>query len=61
MSLFNDTDWTKSGHSLDRIANYKEVTDYAKRFLRGHRSFFGLENEENGMERTLTNQKKMRQ
>ena len=42
MSVSNDIDWTKQGHSLDRTSNSKEVSDYAKRFQRGHWSFLGL-------------------
>ena len=46
MSMFNDTDWTKNGNSTHRISNSKEVRDYAKRFQRGHWSFFGPGNED---------------
>ena len=47
--MFNDSDWTRIGNSLHCIVNSKEVRDYAKRFRRGHWSFFGLGDEENGM------------
>ena len=57
MSMFNDIDWTKDGNSLHFAVNSKEVRDYAKRLRRGHWSFFGLGNEENGMERKFTSQK----
>ena len=35
MSMFNDTDWTKHGHSLDTISNPKEVRVYVKSVQRG--------------------------
>ena len=57
ISMFNDIDWRKNGNSSEYISNYKQVCDHAKKFQRGHWSFFGHENEENGMGRTLTNQK----
>ena len=46
MSMSNDIDWTKHGHSLDCTSNSKEVSDYAKRFQRGHWSFLGLGEED---------------
>ena len=57
MSMFNDIDWRKKGHSLHRISNSTEVRDYGKRFQQGHWSFFGPGNERNGMGRMLTSQK----
>ena len=47
--MFNDSVWTRIGNSLHCIVNSKEARDYAKRFRRGHWSFFGLGDEENGM------------
>ena len=46
MSVFNDIDWTRNGNSFECISKSKEVRDYAKRFRRGHWSFFDPENEE---------------
>ena len=39
------------------ISNSEEVKDFAKRFPLGHLSFLGLGEEENGMERKITNLK----
>ena len=37
----NDIDWTERGNSEKCISNSEQVTDYAKRFSRGHWSFLG--------------------
>ena len=60
VSMFNDIDWTQNGHFSECILNAREVSDYAKKFLRGHWSFLGPGDEEkSGMERAFTSQKEM--
>ena len=46
MSMFNDIDWTKKGHSEKCISNSEQVKNYAKRFSRGHWSFLPSGDEE---------------
>ena len=46
MSMFNDIEWTKKGHSDVCISNARKVSDCAKEFPRGHWSFLGLGDEE---------------
>ena len=46
MSMFNDIDWTVKGNSKICISDSKQVKNYAKRFPRGHWSFFGPGDEE---------------
>ena len=41
MSMFNDIDWRKRGNKEDCITNALRVTEYARRFTRGHWSFPG--------------------
>ena len=41
MSMFNDIDWTKRGHSQKCISNSEQVKNCAKRFSRGHWTFLG--------------------
>ena len=57
MSMFNDIDWTKNGNSDVCISNVREVSDYAKEFQRGHRSYVGPGDEVSGTERATTSQK----
>ena len=45
MSMFNGIDWTNNGNSDVCIWNSEQVSDYSKKFQRGHWSFFGLEEE----------------
>ena len=45
--MFNDIDWTKIGNSDECISIATEVSDYAKKFPRGHWSFLGLGDERN--------------
>ena len=44
--MFNDIDWTKSGNYPECILNAREVSDHAKKFQQGHRSFLGPGDEE---------------
>ena len=57
ISMFNDIDWTKKGNSDVCISNATEVSDYVEEFQRGHWSFLGPGDEENGKERTTTSKK----
>ena len=57
MSMFNDIDWTKQGNYNESFSKSEKVKDFAKRFPLGHWSFLGQGDEENGMERTITNLK----
>ena len=57
MCMFNDIDWTKKGNCDECSSNSEKVKDFAKRFPLGHWSFLGPGEEENGMERTVTNLK----
>ena len=41
MSMYNDIDWRKRGNSENCIANAHRVTEYTRRFTRGHWSFPG--------------------
>ena len=45
MSMFNDIDWTRKGNDGIGISNSEKVKEYAKRFLQGHWTFLGPENE----------------
>ena len=44
-SMYNDIDWGKRGNKEDCIANALRVTEYGRRFTRGHWSFLGLGSE----------------
>ena len=57
MSMLSDIGWTKKGNSENCIQNSEQVKNYAKRFSRGHWSFQGPGEVENGTERTPTNLK----
>ena len=39
MPMYNDIDWTTRGNKENCIANAPRVTEYARRFTRGHWSF----------------------
>ena len=41
MSMYNDIDWRKRGNRENCIANAHRVTEYVRRFTRGHWSFPG--------------------
>ena len=41
MSMFNDIEWTKRGHSETCNSNSEQVKKYAKRFSQGHWTFLG--------------------
>ena len=41
MSMFDDIDWRKRGHSERCISNSEQVKNYAERFSRGHWTFLG--------------------
>ena len=41
MSMYHDNDWRKRGNSENCIANAHRVTEYDRRFTRGHWSFLG--------------------
>ena len=45
MSISNDIDWTKENSKVC-LSNSEKVKNYAKRFQRGHWSFFGPRDEE---------------
>ena len=45
MPMYNDVDWGKRGIRENCIANVHRVTEYARRFTRGHWSFQGLGSE----------------
>ena len=45
MSMFNDIEWTKRGNLEQCISNSEHFKEYAKRFSRGHWTFFGLGDE----------------
>ena len=45
MSMFNDIDWTKKGNSND-FSDSVNVSDYAKRFQKGHCPLLGPDDEE---------------
>ena len=45
MSMFNDIDWTAKGNEENCISNSDKVKMYAKRFSKGHWTFFGLGDE----------------
>ena len=55
MSMCNDIDWGKRGNREKCIANAQRVTEYARRFTRGHWSFLGLDRRRNGTELTSVN------
>ena len=44
--MFNYMEWRKKGNSDVCVSNAREVSDYAKKFPRGHWSFFGPGDEE---------------
>ena len=46
MSMYHDKDWRKRGNRENCIANARRVTEYARRFPRGHWSFLGPGSEE---------------
>ena len=41
MSVYNDMDWWNRGNEENCIANALRVTEYARTFTQGHRSFLG--------------------
>ena len=41
MSMYNDIYWGKRGNKEIYIANAHRVSEYARRFMRGHSSFLG--------------------
>ena len=41
MSMYNGIDWTRRGKKENCIANALRVTEYARKFTQGHRSFPG--------------------
>ena len=41
MSMYNVTDWRKVGNKDMCMSNTSSVAAYARRFLKGHRSFLG--------------------
>ena len=50
MSMYNDIELRKRGNRENCIANAHRVTEYARRFMRGHWSFLGPGSDKKGTE-----------